>query len=120
MDKCECYHEINYDPFYEGYTTAVCWGTKEQDLCNCGGNKMKCDFYPEVRHKADEELQAIWDKLLSEPPKLDTFTQCDECEIKSKLAIVEKEVKFYRWYIAHQDLTWDAVNEYNKWIKNMR
>lgn len=23
----------------------VCWGTKEQDECSCGGDKCKCDFY---------------------------------------------------------------------------
>lgn len=31
--------------------TKRCGGTKEVDLCNCGGDKSKCDFYPEVREK---------------------------------------------------------------------
>ena len=26
-----------------------CSGTKEVDLCNCGGDRSKCDFYPEKR-----------------------------------------------------------------------
>lgn len=26
-----------------------CGGTKEVDLCNCGGDRSKCDFYPEKR-----------------------------------------------------------------------
>ena len=24
-----------------------CSGTKEVDVCNCGGDRSKCDFYPE-------------------------------------------------------------------------
>ena len=26
-----------------------CGGTKEVDLCSCGGDRSKCDFYPEKR-----------------------------------------------------------------------
>lgn len=26
-----------------------CSGTKEVDSCNCGGDRSKCDFYPEKR-----------------------------------------------------------------------
>lgn len=26
-----------------------CYGTKELEICRCGGNKSKCDFYPEKR-----------------------------------------------------------------------
>lgn len=29
-----------------------CNGTKERDVCNCGGDVSKCDFYPEKRIKA--------------------------------------------------------------------
>ena len=36
--RCESYHDEN--------GPAVCWGTKEQDRCSCGGDKSKCDFYP--------------------------------------------------------------------------
>lgn len=27
-----------------------CYGTKEREICICGGNKSKCDFYPEKRN----------------------------------------------------------------------
>lgn len=27
----------------------VCYGTKEIERCNCGGNPKKCDFYPHKR-----------------------------------------------------------------------
>ena len=28
---------------------AICNGTKERELCHCGGQREKCDFYPERR-----------------------------------------------------------------------
>ena len=61
MNKCDCYHiqpTIKYKddciPFmaHDG----VCWGTREQDICSCGGDRTKCDFYPEVRERALEEM----------------------------------------------------------------
>ena len=32
-----------------------CRGTKECDVCSCGGDESKCDFYPEKREKAISE-----------------------------------------------------------------
>ena len=29
-----------------------CNGTRERDECDCGGDRIKCDFYPNVREKA--------------------------------------------------------------------
>jgi len=61
--KCGCYHEkimnvwnpkIYHDAF--GYeTVGICYGTKECERCSCKGNKLNCDFYPEVREKAKKE-----------------------------------------------------------------
>ena len=28
---------------------AICNGTKERDMCHCGGDVKKCDFYPKKR-----------------------------------------------------------------------
>ena len=36
-DKCSCY--------MIEYGRAVCYGTKERDLCSCQGNRKRCDFY---------------------------------------------------------------------------
>ena len=33
-----------------------CFGTKERDICSCGGDRSKCDFYPEVHEKAQKEI----------------------------------------------------------------
>lgn len=66
MDKCKCYHTQNkrnylYDVYsgncinWKDITIGVCWGTKECEECFCNGDRTKCDFYPEVRLKAQKE-----------------------------------------------------------------
>lgn len=60
-NKCDCYHSIDkvlYWPPDEvpiTFKTGCCWGTKEREECSCGGDRKKCDFYPEVRKKAIQE-----------------------------------------------------------------
>lgn len=64
MSKCDCYHvepEIHYfvdengDSVYGNINVPRCWGTKESDVCDCGGDKSKCNFYERVRAEAAEE-----------------------------------------------------------------
>lgn len=66
MSKCKSYHtRTKRMPLYNRYTghressyeieVGVCWGTAECDECNCGGDRAKCDFYPEEREKAIEQ-----------------------------------------------------------------
>ena len=35
--------------FHIEYGKAVCYGTRECERCTCGGDRNKCDFYPENR-----------------------------------------------------------------------
>lgn len=66
-NKCDCYHtqkKLRYtynqftgSPIPHNIEVGVCWGTKETDECNCGGDETQCDFYPEVRAKAKKELK---------------------------------------------------------------
>ncbi len=35
-----------------GKSFGRCLGTKEIEICNCGGDESKCDFYPERRKKS--------------------------------------------------------------------
>lgn len=68
MKKCDCYHERTERHYftdfergfnaamgkivdYENRTYGVCYGTKKCDRCACGGDRSKCDFYPENRTK---------------------------------------------------------------------
>ena len=49
------YHPITGSPISHDIDVGVCWGTREADECNCGGDRHECDFYPEVREKAIQE-----------------------------------------------------------------
>lgn len=61
MKKCDCYceqYEISgwlgpYEQIRKLKTR--CNGTRERDECSCGGDRTKCDFYPEVKEKAKKE-----------------------------------------------------------------
>lgn len=64
MNKCDCYHvdpeihcfvDENGDSVYGNINVPRCWGTKESDVCDCGGDKSKCNFYERVRAEAAEE-----------------------------------------------------------------
>lgn len=63
MNKCDCYDvsEEIVDWCADGSPktdlVSRCFGTKERDECSCGGDRSKCDFYPEVREKAQKEVQ---------------------------------------------------------------
>ena len=69
MGKCDCYHlnpktqyayhPITGRPVAYDVEVGVCWGTRECDECSCGGDRTKCDFYPEVREKAQKESKKI-------------------------------------------------------------
>ena len=66
-NKCHCYHtqqktrytynQFTGSPIPHNVEVGVCWGTRETDECSCGGDEIKCDFYPEVRAKAKKELK---------------------------------------------------------------
>lgn len=44
--KCDCYHE--YDVM-----NGECWGTRERELCSCGGDTEYCNYYPDKRKMKD-------------------------------------------------------------------
>ena len=65
-NKCDCYHTqkerrytyhpITGQPIGHDIEVGVCWGTREMDRCDCGGDETKCDFYPEVRENAKKSV----------------------------------------------------------------
>ena len=78
MNRCDCYQfetkrrylsnidKITYTlaterlaPEYIDEEVGVCYGTKEKDVCNCGGDRRKCSFYESVRKKAAEEEKSL-------------------------------------------------------------
>ena len=53
--SCDCYHQrwVGKDKKHLE-VIGECWGTKERDECQCGGDPKCCDFYPEKRGKYNE------------------------------------------------------------------
>ena len=60
-EKCNCWRTIGKP------SKAYCVGTKDLEYCDCGGDRSKCDFYPDVRAKAsglfEDEVKAAIAKL---------------------------------------------------------
>ena len=62
MKKCDCYDVAEelvgwYTPNSPKMVLkSRCFGTREREECTCGGDRSKCDFYPEVREKARREM----------------------------------------------------------------
>ena len=58
MEKCDCYETRTETagPWKNNYLYGVCLGTREVEMCNCGGDESKCTFYPEKRKKAEKKM----------------------------------------------------------------
>lgn len=105
-DKCDCYRErierhyfTDFDrgvrfaktgsfAFCEDRPVSFCTGTKEQESCSCGGDRCKCNFYEDVRRKAETDAKNELDQL---------------------------ELAFYRDYIFDNGLLYDVANKYEIW-----
>lgn len=103
IEKCDSYHtrkETTYlDPKTVAYLTGkwpenngkieseigVCWGTKEREECNCGGDKSKCDFYENVRNNTNEDTRK-------------NITETDINYLKEEIRKLKDEPPAYRFY----------------------
>lgn len=54
MQLCKCWESE------EG----VCYGTPERDICNCGGDESRCDFYEHVRKRKETKYMTPEDYLM--------------------------------------------------------
>lgn len=49
-----------------GKSFGRCLGTKEIEICNCGGDESKCDFYPERRKKSKKSKKPSFYDIIQE------------------------------------------------------
>jgi hypothetical protein len=98
MKKCDCYYTeekiIGWHTPVDPKTTIVhkCNGTRERDECSCGGDRTKCDFYPEVREKALKEQEPKFCEWISVKDRLPDI---DELCLLS----MENRITKYRWVV---------------------
>ena len=122
MKKCDYYHEgIKAKPRYSQYTGdyvgsvdvkyGYCTGTKELDECYCGGDRTKCDFYPDVREKAIKETNTS------------LYCNYDGCAIGKFDSNLSKTITIYAEMIKfHQKdlgVTIDVPNDFLDKIENI-
>jgi hypothetical protein len=121
MKKCDCYHiqsTIKYKddciPFmaHDG----VCWGTREQDICSCGGDRTKCDFYPDVREKAFKEIEPKFGEWISVKDRLP-----NDCETVLVYTVEDYIFMFYycgnnEWIGDYGEVTTTEYEDITHWM----
>lgn len=95
MNKCDCYHvesevrrfvDEDGGSVYGKINVPRCRGTKEKDVCDCGGDKTKCDFYPEKREKKPTKVKV---RVVKTSDWLTRGMTDKELELEKNLALVE-------------------------------
>ncbi len=73
---CKCYRE---EKNYLG-RPGVCNGTWEREPCLCGGNPLRCDFYPEKRKVVSKSAcVGDWIRSLPNDELADLFVKWVDC-----------------------------------------
>lgn len=91
----------------DSYTTysgeSRCLGTKEVETCSCGGDKSKCDFYPEKRKAAEKMLNTaeMWLKA-QEDGKIYECINGDIAYSKA-MGLVDKDNFNVVWQLSNWD-----------------
>ena len=128
MIKCDCYC---VEEQIIGWHTPVdpkikivhkCHGTRERDECSCGGDRTKCDFYPEVREKALKEQEPKFGEWISVEDRL------PEAEDYYLVFIIDRQgktrmevMKLFKWancfdWSAHMSSFWKDHNTITHWM----
>lgn len=100
-NKCDCYEQcevlyhwhLNSNGKNSKVTrtfTGICNGTKEREECHCGGDRVKCDFYPEIKKAAKRETKDYRNK---------------------------KELEFYRWWVTKHNLNVEVAKAFEEYLK---
>lgn len=69
IPMCNAYHD---EANYLG-KKGVCWGTKEQEPCNCEGNPLNCNFYPEKIKETEEKYHCHCQTCKRYPEEYDVW-----------------------------------------------
>lgn len=129
MSNCNCY--IRDTDGLGGYIPR-CYGTKEREICQCGGDESKCDFYPEKRNKAETTMAMDAVEYLRQKARMCAYKRvpengaCERCPFNQVLDKIdgcdefdeqypEKAVQLvYEWAQTHPELpTW------NEWLHSV-
>lgn len=59
MNVCSCYRTCG--------NKSYCYGTKEVEVCTCGGDRSRCDFYENVRKEARFGKEGCMPEVIQSP-----------------------------------------------------
>ena len=83
MERCECYYSRN--------VYSVCLGAKELERCYCGGDKSKCDFYPEKRKAAEKPMNTAEMYIKANENGKTYYSESVDAFYSKKFGLVEAE-----------------------------
>jgi len=107
------------------YMTARCMATKEMEICSCGGDKSKCNFYDMKNKENLNEKEAVNETTFVNfinmrhrlCKKFDKYVNCAGCpisEIKEKYSDPNKSVTCSEFIMSCPITTLTALLNYNK------
>lgn len=106
MEKCSCYHErkVCYSSCPPEFRTyGICYGTRECEECNCGGDESKCTFYPEKRKKAKKTMNTaeMWLKAQEDGKVYECIN--GDIAYSKEMGLVDKKNFQEVWELANWD-----------------
>ena len=126
MNKCNSY--IKYTDGLGGFIPR-CYGTKEREICQCGGDETKCDFYPEKRKKTKTTIAMDAVEYLRQKARMCAYKRapengaCERCPFNQEIDACEEFDEQYpekavqlvhEWALTHPELpTW------NEWLHSV-
>ena len=107
MIKCNCFSIDQYVNYKKGLVRVYrCNGTKEREICTCGGDQCKCSEYPEIKAKAlKEEANRKMAK------KIDNFNKYVENYIGKKYDITGNVYELIDYLFISHSLYFQSVND---------
>ena len=103
MIKCNCFSIDQYVNYKKGLVRVYrCNGTKERELCTCGGDQCKCSEYPDVRAKALKKEAA---------KKIDIFNEYIKNYIGRKYDITGNVYELIDYLFISHSLYFQSVND---------
>lgn len=124
MSKCPCYRD---EPNWL-HERGVCWGTKEMEPCSCGGDESKCNFYEDLRRKAEREKAKLeLDKTAIHKAAWDVVSGVMKTNCRETYSWHDDLMKITRRYVTmldnaridemsqHFEVDASEIREYLKW-----
>lgn len=83
MEKCNCWRAFDKNRAY-------CAGTKDLEFCDCRGNQSECDFYEDLRARANGTFEAKRVAAVSKLQRLGVLDEDDNIAEEFRNVLLKK------------------------------